>query len=266
MLDHETGRLLKETVKQFEIAAMPVIGIVIVGLQILCGVHVVRSGRPVWWLYIIILAPVLGCLIYAAAEMLPELAGGRRARRLKDDVKNLIDPDRRRRALQDRLDTADTADNKLALAVEYLERGNPETALPLLRSLLTGPHRNDPKLMYALARAQFGCGDFAAATQTLEDLRAANPTFESAEAHLLYARGLEAQARVAEARSEFDAVARYFPGVEARCRFAEFLRQQGEPVLARRLFQDVVRSLDKAGRHFARDQREWYDLAKRNLG
>ena len=29
------------------------------------------------------------------------------------------------------------------------------------------------------------------------------------------------------------------------------------------VFQDVIRSLDKAGKAFIRDQREWYNIAKR---
>jgi len=31
------------------------------------------------------------------------------------------------------------------------------------------------------------------------------------------------------------------------------------------LFQEVIRAVDKAGGPFKRSQREWYDIAKRNL-
>jgi hypothetical protein len=43
------------------------------------------------------------------------------------------------------------------------------------------------------------------------------------------------------------------------------LQQQGDTAGARALFQEVVRALDKAGRRFIRDQREWYDLARQHL-
>ena len=52
---------------------MPFAALVIITLQILCGLHVVKTGRPLYWLFIIIIAPFLGCLIYFVAEMLPEM-------------------------------------------------------------------------------------------------------------------------------------------------------------------------------------------------
>ncbi len=47
-------------------------------------------------------------------------------------------------------------------------------------------------------------------------------------------------------------------------RYGLFLQQQGEPAEAKRIFQEVVRGFEKAGKVFIRDQREWYDIAKRH--
>jgi hypothetical protein len=236
-----------------------------VALQVACGLHVVRTGRPYYWLWIIIAAPFLGCLIYTIAEMGPDLMRSREGRALQSKAKDIIDPDRRLRALMDELDTVDTAQNKLAVAEEYLRRGEPRKALPLLESAATGLYKNDPMMLLALAQAQFGCAMFTAVTQTLDDLKAANPRFESADGHLLYARALEERGRMEEAWREYEAVVNYFPGAEARVRFAQFLRKQGDEERARRLFQDVVRSFEKAGKAFIRDQKEWYDIAKRQV-
>jgi hypothetical protein len=131
---------------------------------------------------------------------------------------------------------------------------------------LTGIHRDDAVLMHGLARAHMAAGDFAQCTRTLAALRAANPGFESAEAHLLYARSLEAEGRTAEALREYEAVCGYFPGAEARCRYALLLTMAGRTQEARQLFAEVVRAVDKAGAPFKQAQREWYDIAKRALG
>jgi hypothetical protein len=120
-------------------------------------------------------------------------------------------------------------------------------------------------ILATLAEAQFRCGRFQETTATLDHLKARNPKFEDANAHLLYARGLEEQGRNDEARSEYAAVANYFPGAEARVRYGLFLQKLGEPEQARRIFQEVVRGFEKAGKAFIRDQREWYDIAKRQV-
>lgn len=240
------------------------LGGLILAWQVACGIHVVRTGRQLYWLWIIIIAPFLGSLIYTLVEMGPEIMRSRHAAVAGEKARDIIDPDRRLRALMDNLDTADSAQNKHAVAEEYLRRNEPQKALPLLQSAATGLYSDDPMILMTLADAQFRCGQFQETTVTLDHLKEKNPKFENADGHLLYARSLEAQGRNHEARGEYAAVINYFPGAEARVRFGLFLQQQGEPAEAKRIFQEVVRGFEKAGKVFIRDQREWYDIAKRN--
>jgi len=238
-------------------------GGLILAWQVACGIHVVRTGRQLYWLWIIIIAPFLGSLIYTVVEMGPDLMRSRQAATAHAKAINIIDPDRRLRVLMDNLDTAETAQNKHAVADEYMRRNEPKKALPLLESAATGIYKDDPMILMTLAQAQFGCGQYRQATETLDYLKEKNPKFENADGHLLYARSLEAQGREGEARGEYAAVINYFPGAEARVRYGLFLQKQGEAVEAKRVFQEVVRGFEKAGKVFIRDQREWYDIAKR---
>jgi len=233
--------------------------------QITCCMHAVKTGRDKYWLWLIIIGSGLGCLIYTIMEMGPDLLRSRQAATAHEKAISIIDPDRRLRMLMDNLDTAETAENKHAVAEEYLRRNEPRKALPLLESAATGLYKDDPMILMTLAQAQFACGQFRPATETLDEIKARNPQFESADGHLLYARSLEEQGRGDEARGEYAAVVNYFPGAEARVRYALFLQKQGEAEQARRIFQEVVRSFEKAGKVFIRDQREWYDAAKRQV-
>lgn len=245
---------------------MPILALAVYAVQLLCIVHVVRTGRQHYWIYILLFAPVLGGVGYFIAEILPELLGTREARQAMSKARRAFDPEREYRALADQLDTADTAENRKALAEESLRLGKVEQAITLYKTALAGVHKDDPNLMHGLARAYFAAGDFTSCTQTLDALRAANPKFQSGEAHLLYARSLEGQGRIDEALSEYEAVSAYFAGAEARCRYALLLRQAGRTQQARQLFAEVVRAVDKAGGPFKRAQREWYDIARQNLG
>jgi len=49
-------------------------------------------------------------------------------------------------------------------------------------------------------------------------------------------------------------------------RYALLLQKMGETTEARAMFADIVRSLERAGRRFIREQREWYDLARKHMG
>ena len=238
---------------------------VILGFDILCAVHAVKTRRPLYWVFIILMIPVVGGLVYFIAEMLPDLLHSREAKQAVQGARKAIDPERDYRALADQFDTADTVASRKALAEECLRLGKIEQAITLYQGALTGIHKDDPALMHALARTYFAAGDFGSCTRTLEALRAANPKFESADAHLLYARSLEGEGRRHDALPEYEAVSRYFAGAEARCRYALLLRQAGHTQQAKQLFEEVIRAVDKAGGPFKRTQREWYDIAKRNL-
>jgi hypothetical protein len=245
---------------------MPILLALEVLLQLSVAVHVVRTGRHYYWLFIILAFPVLGCVIYFVTEILPELRHSRAGRQMVANVQKAIDPDRDLRRLCEELDTADTPANRKALAEEHVSRGELAEAIRLYQGALTGIHRDDPAILMGLARAHFGNHDPASCTATLDRLKAANPRFESADGHLLYARALEAQGRVPEALDTYHAVAAYYPGGEAKCRYALLLARQGHATEARQLFQDVVRSFERSKRFHHAQQREWYDIARQNLG
>lgn len=244
---------------------MPAIGVLLLLAQIACAVHVVRTGRNTIWIYLVIFVPAVGMAAYFFAEILPELMGGRTARRAASGMARAIDPGRGLREAAQRAQMTPTAENKALLAGELLAAGKPGDAAILYREALTGIHATDPGTMLGLARALFAEGKAAETQTVLEELRAANPEYNSPDGHLLYARSLEAQGKTDEALKEYQALVNYYPGQEARCRYAMLLQANGRGDDARRVFEEVCQLIEYGPRHQRRAQREWYDLAKRSL-
>jgi hypothetical protein len=234
-------------------------------LQLFCVVHAVRSGRIFPWVYVIVFLPLVGCVAYLLVEVLPEMLSGRTARALHGTARNLADPHRGLRERMREVELVGSVDAKRGLAEEYVRRGAYDEALSLYRSSLQGQFSNDPALLLGMARAQFLSGDGAGAQASLNALQASDPAFVSADAHLLYARSLELQGRLPEAGGEYEKLVRYYPGEEARCRYAMLLDRLGETDGARRLYAEIVKSLDGAPRHYRRAQKEWGDIARTAL-
>lgn len=236
-----------------------------VALQIALIVHVVRSGRPVYWIFIILFLSLLGALAYVVVELLPELAGNPRVRRAIRQLRKTVDPgaDLRRRERQHRL--SGSVDAARHLANELIEAGEYEAAIPRYEEALTGLYEHDPDLLLGLARAQFGSGRHEAARATLERLTAHNPDYRSADGHLLYARAAEACGDLESAEHEYAAVSAYYAGAEAKFRYAALLERLDEPERARELYEDIVATADLAPRHYRRAQRRWIAGAKEGL-
>jgi hypothetical protein len=244
---------------------MPALAALVFGLQLLCLAHVIRTGRRCHWLFIIMALPLAGCLAYLLIEILPDLRHSRAARQAVRDVGAVIDPERGLREATQRLAEADTVENRAALAEECLRRGRPADAERLFQSCLIGVHATDHALMLGLARAQFALEDHAGACETLDRLRAAHPGLDCPDGHLLYARSKEQQGEVEQALIEYAALAEYHPGEEARCRLALLLQKTGRVAEARALFEQVVRSVERATKLYYRSERDWYEVARRNL-
>jgi hypothetical protein len=236
-----------------------------IALEIACIVHAVRHGRVFPWVYVIVFLPLVGCIAYFAVEIAPGILAGRRASALRSNVRNLADPHRGLRERLREVELVGSVDAKRGLAEEYVRRGAYAEAVALYRSTLEGQFRDDPALLLGMARAQFLSGDGAGAQATLDDLQAAEPSFVSADARLLYARALEAQERLDEARAEYGKLVRYFAGEEARCRYAMLLERVGDAVAARQMYSEILKSLDGAPRHYRRAQKEWGEMARARL-
>ena len=119
-------------------------------------------------------------------------------------------------------------------------------------------------------RAQFSLGRLQDASSTLDDLQQRWPNYQSAVAHLLYARALEAAGRTDEAIAEYQAVANYYPGAEARypgaearVRYGVMLDKAGRKADAKTVLSETQAGLKRAPKYVRRAQAEWIALAER---
>lgn len=244
---------------------MPILVLVSFALQIACAVHVVRSGRPMYWIWLLLIGSYLAVIVYVVVAVIPDLRNDPRGRAAARNVLNTFDPERRRREIRTRLDVADTVDNRKALAEESLRLGDYANAADLYRSSLKGLYATDPMLMLGLAQAEAGTGDHAAARATLDALIKANPQFRSADGHLLYARCLEELGEHDKAIGEYEVLARSYPGEEARVRYGSLLMKCGRRGDARGVFEDVLKRARAAPGYYRRKEQEWIAAAKREL-
>ncbi len=244
---------------------MPAIGVLLLLVQIAFAVHVVRTGREIYWIFIIIFLPAIGCLIYFITQIMPEFGQNRTLRKAGGGLARAIDPQRELRRRKEELAVVDTIENRVKLAEECLAAGLATDAIELLQPCLRGGNENDPNILLTLSQAQFTAEQFSASRQTMEHLIAANPTFKSHDGHLLYARTLEALDLKELALQEYAVLATSYPGEEARVRYGMLLQRIGQPEQARQLFTESLNRAKRAPGYYRRKEQQWLKLAKQNL-
>lgn len=243
---------------------MPIL-ILSVIVQIALIVHVIRTGRPTYWVFILLIAPGIGSLAYAIVELLPELSSNYRARSAVRGVKKTLDPGGDLRRLEQKHKISGSVDATRHLAEELVEAGRFEEAIGRYEDALTGLYEQDPDLLLGLATAQFANEQFAEARETLDRLKQHNPEYRSSAGHLIYARSVEACGDLDGAREEYVAVVAYFAGAEARVRYARFLESQDDNDDALAEYEEIINAADVAPRHYRLAQKQWINEAKAGI-
>ncbi|WP_440959126.1 tetratricopeptide repeat protein [Oceanicaulis sp. LC35] len=227
-------------------------------LAVLCAVHVIRTRQEMYWLLLLFMFPLLGSVVYFLAVMAPDVFGARGVQA----ASRALDPGRELREARKELAMRRTAGVLKRVAEAHMALGQYEDALALYEEAARSAFADDSGLLQGKASAEFECGRYEAAQETLSELRKAHGAARLPHAHLTYARTLFALGREDEAFAEFEAVSAYFPGAEAKARWAEALDQAGRHDEARAIWREIVETARIIPAHSRKLQSRWINMAR----
>jgi hypothetical protein len=245
---------------------MFVFGGLLLLLTIALCVHVVRTGRELYWLFIIVIFQPLGGLVYLVAIVLPELMGGRTARRIGRAARESLDPGRAWREAKAAYDDSPTVGASLRLAQAASALGRHGEAEALYREAAQGVHADDPTLLLGRANALIELGRFAEALSVLEALGQDADRGRTPQAALALGRANEGLGRFAEADTAYQWAVERLPGLEAISRYAAFLARTGRREEAQTTLKEIDRRIARADPVFRKEGRAWRALAAEALG
>lgn len=234
-------------------------------VQVALVIHIMKTGRNTTWIWVVMMLPGAGSIAYLIMEVLPELMGSRTARRASKNVEQAFNPNKDITLAAQDYSVTDTTENTLSLAEECANKGMYQEAKNLYEKALSGIHADDPDIMAALANTEFLLGNPAKTKQLLNTLIEKNPDYKNQEAHLLFAKSVEALGETEQALEEYEALADYYAGAEAKYRYAVLLREQGHPDKANAILTDIIKLSELPGKHFNALNKEWITLAKKAL-
>ncbi len=242
---------------------MPLIVLTLI-IQCCFVYHVFKTGRPAWWAFVILGAPVIGCIAYYFVEIFPGSREHVAANRATRHLGRALNPDKDLKRCREAVEIAPTVENKVALAQEWLRFGRAQEAVDLYRETRTGPHADDPDLALGLALACAAAGDFAQARVLTEELRARHGKFRESDVALLHARALEGLGEGSAALDEYERLAATAVGLEAKVRYGQLLKRLGHEMQARTVFEDVLAHAKRFNVKHEEEQ-AWVSVARKEL-
>lgn len=231
-------------------------------LQIALCVHVYRTGRPFWWIWLIMMGSLVGCLLYLFLEVLPD------ARRNSPRIikaswfipKSVMVSRAREHVAQ-----TDTVETRLILAALLYDYGNKDEAEQVVSECASGVFRDDPEVISEVAWYKVAVGKLADAEQLLLQANTRNNKQAGRRIDLLKARIWLGNRKYQEALDILSSLPPVNLGEEPRYYAALCHLGLGNVPEAARLLTAITKSFRKGSKVWRRSEKAWYKAATLKL-
>ncbi|MDR3497079.1 MAG: hypothetical protein P4L82_20980 [Ancalomicrobiaceae bacterium] len=229
-------------------------------LAIVCCIHVVRTGRELFWLYIILILQPIGAIVYLVAIILPELIRGRGSKFGRAAI-NILDPRRAYREAEAEVEASPTVFNRMKLAEAAGDLGKYDEAAALYSACLEGIHADDQVLMLRYIGCLVELKRYGEAFDMLEKLGDIGDAGRIPNATLLIARTNDGLGNREAAERAYSYAAERLAGIEGLARRVDFLVRDGRRAEADDCMAALDRRFQRMPRTFRREEAKWRDLA-----
>ncbi|HET9230113.1 MAG TPA: hypothetical protein VFO00_02420 [Vitreimonas sp.] len=234
--------------------------------SVLCGIHVLRTGREMFWLWLFIIGPLIAPAFYLFAVLIPEWMGGRTARGLGRATQQALDPDRDYRNAMRALEETPTIGNRMKVAQAAAALGRWDDAEAQWAQCVDSHWAEDPAVLMGHANALLELGRYQEALARLEQLKKLGREGETPVVALAFARAYEGLGRNQEADDAYRFAADRVPGLEAGGRYVAFMAKSGRREDAEIGLAELDRRLTKIAPPLRAEARVWRDIAAKALG
>src|SRR5262245_23002011 len=235
-------------------------GPLIIVAQIACAIHVIRTGRPYWWLWIIFCFPLIGLAAYLFLEVRPSL-GKPGFQALLWNLKSSAE---RISILEHELEESTTVRNRLSLADELHAAGRFDRECEVLSEGLRGAFKDDATLLMRLSEAHLEAGRTAEAQQQLAKAAPEKSPDSQLQYALLKARVASHQGN-GDAESLFKELVAKKRSEAPRYYYADHLLRTGRTGEATSILKDILHQYRRGTVVWRFQERKWFYSAKRLL-
>lgn len=203
----------------------------IIILQAYCLYHVFKYKNPFYWALIILFIPLIGCIIY----LIINVYNKRDAEKIQENVVSIINPTKRIKDLEAKLQFSETYQNRINLADAYAEIENYDKAILHYLSALEGNFQNDFYVIEQLIKSYFALEDYENVIVYAEKI-IDHSEFKKTRSQFLYGLALEKIGKLEEAEANLKEIDIRFSFYDERFVLAQFLikinkTQEGKDIL-----------------------------------
>lgn len=207
----------------------------ILALQAYCIYHMIKYRNPYYWVFLILFLPVVGSIIY----LITQVYNKRDAEKLTSEITNIINPTKKIKDLQKKLEFSETYQNRVNLADAYLEIGDYQNAIVYYKDALEGNFQNDYYVINNMVEAFYKLKDYKNVLKYAESIKE-HKEFNKSRIQFLYGLALEKEHRFDEAEANLKCIDIRFSFYNERLVYAKFLLSRNKKQEAKEILNALI--------------------------
>lgn len=207
----------------------------IVALQVFCVYHVYKNQKPYYWYFVIFFIPLLGSVIY----ILTQVFSKNDADKLQTELTSIINPTKKTKDLEKKLEFSDTYTNRIDLADAYFEISNYQNAITHYEQTLLDTVQDAAYAKQQLVFCYFQLKDYHKVIFYAEDLK--NQTeFKGSKQQFCYGLALKELGQTQTAETQLKEVNKPYSNYPERLELAKFYLESNRDKEAKMLLNDIL--------------------------
>ncbi|QTE22192.1 CDC27 family protein [Polaribacter cellanae] len=229
---------------------------IIIALQIFCFYHCYKNGKEYYWYFIIFFIPLIGCVIYLATQVVNK----REVSIISEEITTIINPTKKIKDLEKKVEFSETFQNKINLADAYSEIKDFNNAILYYEKALDSGFKNDPYTLNKLIKCYFKVGNF---DKVITYSQKINLEKDFKESIYFYGLALEQKGNFEEAETQLKKLDIRYSNYNERLELSNFLIRRNKKTDAKEVLEEMLQEIKSMSKQNAKKYRGVYIEAEK---
>lgn len=221
----------------------------IVALQAFCIYHAFTKHKPYYWFFVIFFIPVIGSVIY----IITQVYNKNDADKIQDEITSIINPTKKIKDLEKKLEFSDTYTNRVELADAYMQNNDMPNAILNYKKTLKDKDQNDLFARQRLVLCYFKMKDYKGVLEHAEKMYNA-PEFKGSKQQFCYGLALKELGEIENAEVELKQIDKPYSNYDERLELAKFYLENNRYKEGK----DLLMEISAESKHMTKPNRRIY--------
>jgi len=206
----------------------------IVALQAFCIYHAYKNSKPYYWYFVVLFIPVIGSLIYIITQVYNQ----NDAEKIQEEITTVLNPTKRIKDLEKKLEFVDTYTNRIELADAYFSNKDIPNAIISYKKTLEDTVQDDLYARQNLMLCYFQLKDYNAVIEHAEFIKDKSE-FKGSKQQFCYGLALNELGKPDEAEAQLKQIDRPYSNYAERLELAKFYVENNRTSEGKELLNEI---------------------------